>query len=286
MKPSLLLVGPLLAIGATGCMATKGDIRLLQDELRATRVAVARSDSAHKRTTDSLTAALRSLASMQTRNSQSLQQSQQQANDALKALTTRVGGMELGNREKFKAVDDDLSQVRELARQGLRSGAAVRAAQEQAARLPAPTASDTTAPQTPEASGAPGPATLLVTGRSAILQGSCVTARRVFQELLTTYPESQEAPEAQFYIGESYGACGDGGNPVTADSVYKLVTDKYPTSDFAATSLYKRAEIQRNAGKPDAARPLYQRVVCEYPRSTAFAQALDRLGSRPVCGRG
>jgi hypothetical protein len=53
---------------------------------------------------------------------------------------------------------------------------------------------------------------------------------------------------------------------------------------FVAISLYKRAEMLRKDSKADAAKPLYQRIVCEYRTSTVYSQALDRLGgTRPVC---
>ena len=46
-------------------------------------------------------------------------------------------------------------------------------------------------------------------------------------------------------------------------------------------SLYKRAEMLREAGNPNDARPLYTRIVCEYPKSTVYPQALSRIGGRP-----
>lgn len=276
----------LLALSATGCLATKGDLRLLQDELRATRASVARSDSVHRRTSDSLTAAVTRLAAAQTRGDQTLTQAQQKTSDDLKALLTRVGTNDIATKEQLKSLNEDLDQVRELARQNMRGSAVARAQMEQA-RPPAPTTADSTAPATtmttPVAPGTPGPATLLSNGRSMMIGGSCAAARRAFQDLLTMYPESPDAAEAQFSIGASYGECGEGGNTAKADSVYKLVMDKYPKSDFAPTSLYKRAEMQRLAGKMDVAKPMYAKIVCEYPKSTVFAQALDRHGSRPVC---
>ena len=284
MKSSLLVVGSLLALGATGCLATKGDIQLLQNELRATRATVARSDSAHRRTSDSLAAALSTLASMQARADQALQQSQLRAADDLKALSARAGAFELATKEQLKSLSDDVDQVREISRQNSRGAALARAQAEQAVKPPVALPPDsTTSAKPPAPSGPPGPATLIVAGRSQIYQGSCATARRSFEEVLRLYPDSQEAAEAQYSVAESFVACGEGGNPARADSVYTLVTAKYPTSDFAATSLYKRAEMQRNAGKRDVAQPLYQRVVCEYPKSTVYAQALSKLGSRPVC---
>ena len=277
---SRLIAGSLLALSATGCLATKGDIRLLQEELRATRASVARSDSAHRRTSDSLAAAVASLAAIQSSATRDLER---RTSDDLKALTARVSANDIATKEQLKSLTVDLDQVREIARQNARGAALARAQMEQASRPAAGTGQDTTAAPAPPPAGTPGSATLLVNGRSMIINGSCAAARRAFQEILTLYPESQDAPEAQFSIAESYVKCGEDGNPEKADSVYRLVIEKYPKSDFAATSLYKRAEMLRSGGKPNEARPLYAKVVCDYPKSTVFAQALDRLGSRPAC---
>ena len=282
---SRLIAGSLLSLSATGCLATKGDLRLLQNELRVTRASVARSDSAHRRTSDSLAAAVASLAALHTRATQDALRSQRTSDD-LKALSAKVNTNDIAAREQFKSFGDDLDQVREIARQNARSSAVARAQMEQARPTPPTVTPDTTTRRAAPASlpaGTPGPATLLVNGRSMIIQGSCSTARRSFQDILTLYPDSPEAAEAQYSIAASYTDCGEGGNTAKADSVYTLVTEKYPKSDFAATSLYKRAEMQRSAGKMDVARPLYAKIVCGYPKSTVFAQALDRLGSRPVC---
>lgn len=277
---SRLIAGSLLALSATGCLATKGDIRLLQEELRVTRASVARSDSAHRRTSDSLAAAVASLAAIQASATRDLDR---RTSDDLKALTARVSANDIATKEQLKSLSVDLDQVREIARQNARGAALARAQMEQATRPPAGAGQDTTAAAAPPPAGTPGSATLLVNGRSMIINGSCAAARRAFQEILTLYPDSQDAPEAQFSIAESYVKCGEDGNPEKADSVYRLVIEKYPKSDFAATSLYKRAEMLRSGGRQNEARPLYAKVVCDYPKSTVFAQALDRLGSRPAC---
>ena len=102
----------------------------------------------------------------------------------------------------------------------------------------------------------PGPATLLIQGKSLVYQGSCSTARRTFQDILVNFPDSPVTAESQYMIAEAYTACGDDGNPAKADSVYRLVIEKYPKSDWAATSLYKRAEALRTTNKMAEARPL------------------------------
>jgi TolA-binding protein len=276
---SRLVAGSLLALSATGCLATKGDIRLLQDELRAARASAARSDSVHRRTSDSLVTAIASLAAIQASAARDLKAGQTRSDNELKALATRVNNNDIATKEQIKAIGDDLEQVREVTRQNSRSSALARAQMEQANR-PQPTTPDSTTPAGPTT---PGPATLLVSGKSLILNGSCSAARRSFQEVLTLYPDSPDAPEAQFLIAASYVDCGEGGSPAKADSVYKLVADKYPKSDWAPTALYKRAEAFRAGGKPDDAKPLYTRIVCEHPKSTVAAQAQSRLGARPTC---
>lgn len=278
-----LLGGTLAALSLTGCLASKGDIRLLQDELQATRAAVARSDSAHRRVSDSLAAAIAALAAQQARGDQALEKSLQGTDAKLTDLANRHRNFELSANEKFKALNDDVAQVQELARQNMRGVTAARAVAEQVAATPttppgAP--GDTTRPSAPVA---PGPATLLLAGNSSILQGSCRAARRNYEELLRQYPTSIEAPEAQYKIAESFVSCAEGGNPAAADSVYTLVTAKYPKNDWAAVALYKRADMQSKAGKPDVARALLQRIVCEYPKSTVSQLATDKLGSRTSC---
>jgi TolA-binding protein len=282
---SRLVAGSLLALSATGCFATKGDVRLLQEELRATRASVARSDSAHRRTSDSLTAALANLARVQTLAARDASQTQQKQSDDLKALAARVNSNDVATREQLKSLNEDLDQVREIARQNARGAAATRAALENA-RPPAPTLPDTNAATPPtEPAGVPGPATMLLEGRRQMIQGSCATARRIYQDILNQYPDSPDVPEALYSIAETYVGC-QGGNPAQADSVYRLVVERYPRSDFAATSLYKRAEALRLGGKPAEAKPLYEKIVCEHPKSTVLAQALNRLGgSRPATCR-
>ena len=290
MRASHLIAGSLLALSATGCFATKGDIRLLQEEIRAARASAAQADSARRRTSDSLSAALANLAAVQASNARDSRAAQQKTADEVKALTTKVTNNDLAVRDQLKAIGVDIDQLREITRQNARSSALARAQMEQAnaAAAAVPVRTDSTAGAAAPATGSapPGPATLLIQGKSLVLQGSCSTARRTFQDVLVNFPDSPETPEAQYMIAESYVACGSEGNPAKADSVYRLVIEKYPTSDWAATSLYKRAEALRTANKMAEARPLYEKIVCEYSKSGVNNLALNRLGgTRPATCR-
>ena len=58
-----------------------------------------------------------------------------------------------------------------------------------------------------------------------MMQGSNAAARQAFQDLLTRYPKTDLAPDAEFYIAETYAAEN---NTASADSAYARVATKYP----------------------------------------------------------
>src|SRR3954468_18053968 len=185
MKSSRLLAGLLAALGTTGCLASKGDIRLLQDELRATSAAAARSDSMHQRQIDSLVNALTAMSAVQTKTDQTLRQMLQQTDSRVTDLANRQKSYEIATTERIKTINDDLAQVQELARQNVRGVTAARAAAEQAAVVVPPgTGGADSTRSAPVTSSAPGPATLLQAGNAAILQGSCRSARRSYEDLI------------------------------------------------------------------------------------------------------
>src|SRR5690606_15348053 len=67
-------------------------------------------------------------------------------------------------------------------------------------------------------------------------RGSWSTARMLFQDLLANYPDSEHAPEAQYYMGMSYF---QEKNLDAADAAFGAVVTKYPDSPRAPTALYK-----------------------------------------------
>ena len=104
------------------------------------------------------------------------------------------------------------------------------------------------------------------------LRGSPGTARALFTELLTTYPTSDLAPEAQLYVAETFASEG---KRAEADSVYQVVFAKYPSSPKAADALYKwglSLEVQKKCVEAKAA---IDRVTRQYPQSDAANLAKD-----------
>ena len=143
-----------------------------------------------------------------------------------------------------------------------------------AAPPPAPIPGDTTnrtlPPGQPVAAqpAGPGPATLYKLAFEQMSRGSHSTARSGFQDLLTQYPNSDLAPDAQYYIGETLQAEG---NTTAADSVFSVVVAKYPNAPRAATALFKHGLFLQKAKRDREARQAFQAVIDKFPRSDEAA---------------
>ena len=139
----------------------------------------------------------------------------------------------------------------------------------------APVPGDTTRPVAgPPQPAGPGPVTLYRLAYDQLSRGSHGTARSGFQELLTQYPTSDLAPDAQYYIGETFQAEG---NTAAADSVFNLVVSTYPRAPRAATALYKHGLFLQKAKRDREARQVFQSVIDKYPRSDEADLARERL---------
>jgi tol-pal system protein YbgF len=104
-------------------------------------------------------------------------------------------------------------------------------------------------------------------------RGSPATARLGFRELLRLYPTHPRAPDATYFLGETFAA----ESPDSAAVYYAKVMESFPQSARAASSLYKLGLLAERRKDFDAARASYQRVVRDYPRSDEAALARDRL---------
>lgn len=103
-------------------------------------------------------------------------------------------------------------------------------------------------------------------------RGAYNTARAGFQEFLVTYPADELAPDAQYYLAETYREEGD---EELAIREYNRVMELYPNSRAAPTALYKAGLLQEDRGNRDSACQYFQRVLAGYPRSDVFRLAGD-----------
>lgn len=105
-----------------------------------------------------------------------------------------------------------------------------------------------------------------------------------FDMYLRTFPRSDLADEAQFYIGECNYADGKNQEAVQA---YTQVITNYPRGQSVAPAYYKRGLAFERLGQVDRARESFEAVLKSFPDSDAARlakQNLDRLnrGRPPV----
>ena len=255
------IAAPLVLIAATGCLATKSDIALLQADVRTSRTLSAQSDSSILRSDAERRAQIdRVLASIE------------RTNDSLRAIATRLAAFQANTNGELNSMNQQLvtfqallgqttqnvqeqrRQIEALREQGMATASAPSAAAP-------PTSTDTTHRVPP---GTPGPAILYNSANEQLKKGSFNTAKNGFELLINSYPDYESVSTATLKLGDAYKGMG---NTAAADSVYQLVVSKYPKTSDAPTALYRRGRILWDADKKAEARKIFNRLLADYPRS-------------------
>lgn len=248
----------LLATGA--CFATRSDMRVLQGDILTMRQEAARADTSRARQLGVVAATMGVVA------------------DSLRATSSRLASYQGENRGEFRAIGQQVLQLQELVGQSQVALGRLRAEnearlqqqlqqQQQAAPQNPPIATDTVGvPVVPPAPVPvnPGPNQLLNDGLAQARRGSYGTAQAAFEELIRLYPNSDLAPEGQYYLGEAYASDG---KTAQADSAFEGVIAKYPKAPKASTALYKLALSLARQGRKADARARMDQVVRVYPAS-------------------
>ncbi len=102
-----------------------------------------------------------------------------------------------------------------------------------------------------------------------------------FDNYLRTFPRSELADEAQFYVGECNYSDGKFTEAVDA---YNKVISSYPKGEAVPNAYYKRGVAFERMGQQDRARESFEAVVKAYPDSDAARlakQALARVARQP-----
>jgi TolA-binding protein len=266
-------LAPAALVAAAGCLASKSDIRLLQDELRATRAQLATGDTAQLRQQEYRRSEIAALSAKIDR-----------MNDSLRAAAIRLASLQATANGNFDALNQQMVQVQTLLGQTTRNlqdqRARLEALAEQSANAPtAPVAPSSAAAAGPDSARmrGPGPATLFSTANEQLKEGAYGSARRGFEQLLASYPDDDLAPQALVKVGEAYK--GEG-NIAASDSVNQLVYTRFPKAPQAATGMFRHAKLLWDSNRKQEARPLLNRVIREFPRSDEAALARDLLNGR------
>ena len=184
---------------------------------------------------------------------------------------------------RLTSLSQDVEGVRDMIPQGgaQPSGQSAPPSPEGTASQASPTAPSTPPPSTPPVnSTGMTPRRLYETAYADYTAGQWSLAIQGFETYLKTYPKSDLADDAQYYIGESYA--GDSKFRDAATAYEKVIRD-YTTSDILPEAWYKVGISYDRLGQADKAREAFEFVVKTYPDSDAgrlAKQNLDRLTRR------
>jgi tol-pal system protein YbgF len=136
------------------------------------------------------------------------------------------------------------------------------------------------APALPSTAGL-SPTRMFDTARADYAAGQWSLAVTGFDAFLKTFPRSEMADDAQFFIGETYYAQNRWADAIAA---YNQVIQNYPMGNAVPDAYYKRGLAQERLGQLDAARESWNTAVTSFPDSDAgrlAKQNLDRVARRP-----
>lgn len=95
-----------------------------------------------------------------------------------------------------------------------------------------------------------------------------------FAAFVQKYPDSQLAPNAQYWLGNAWYAQRDCKKSIEAQS---LVTTRYADSAKAPDAWLAIATCQQEMGNPTGVRRSLETLIAKYPKSAAAATAQERL---------
>jgi tol-pal system protein YbgF len=151
---------------------------------------------------------------------------------------------------------------------------------------PASRAAGTAAEAAPSVHGDPGAMAQAGDERTAygvafdaLKKGEYADAANLFTSFLELYPSGVYAPNALYWLGESYYVTQ---NYQMAADQFRALISRYPTHEKASGALLKLGLAQYGLGKVDDAEGTLQSVISQYPNSDVARTAEDRLHSIQV----
>lgn len=108
----------------------------------------------------------------------------------------------------------------------------------------------------------------------ALKAGQYVDSARLFSDFLQAYPSGAYAPNALYWLGESYYVTQ---NYALAQQQFQALLDRYPTHDKAPGALLKVGLSQYGLKQMDAAESTLAQVSQRFPGTDAARTADDRL---------
>lgn len=191
----------------------------------------------------------------------------------IEVLTNSINDLEKRQKDLYLDIDNRL--------QAIEAGRG-----KTAAKPAAPIATDTatkaepkaaTAEAKPDAKPADDSAAALKAYESALglfKAGKYKEAAAAFDKFNKTYPESEQAPAAQFWLGNSYYAVGDCKQVISSQQ--KLLA-KWPKNGRAPDAMANIANCQAELGQKAESQKTLKDLVAKYPDSKAAGAAKQQI---------
>jgi tol-pal system protein YbgF len=118
------------------------------------------------------------------------------------------------------------------------------------------------------------PTRLYETARADYFAGQWTSAISGFEAFLRAFPRSEQADDAQLYIGETYYAQNQWAEAIAA---YNQVIQMYPRTNAVPDAYYKRGLAEERLGQIEAARASWDAAAKMFPDSDAGRLAKQSL---------
>lgn len=244
-----------VAIASSGC-AMKGDIRLLQDELRTM---AARQDSLVRE----------------------LRMQSQQTQDTLRTQGDQMFDLRGDINRQLQQISQSLTRLEAIAGENQRGLAAVRDQLANMRRTSAtpggstmPESSGSTAGETLAGAGGGNADQLYDVARGQLDRGSLNSATQAFQEFVSTYPNDARAPDAHFALAD---ILAQQDRPRDALQAFQSIAQLFPTAARVPDALFRVAQLQEELGDVEQAKATLQRIMNTYPDAPSAMLARNRL---------
>jgi len=213
---------------------------------------------------------------------QQLQAQVQQLQGQIEELQHQLQQLDDKNKAQYIDLDSRISRLQGAPAAGTPAAAtptgapAANATGNTAASTPASPASSASAPQ---GGAAPAPAgadeqAAYDTAFKALRAGDYANASRGFRDFIQQHPDSSLAPNAWYWLGESYYVTT---NYAVALEAFQRLLSQFPQSDKAPDALLKVGYTQFELKKTGEAQATLQDVIRKYPGSKAASLAQERL---------
>jgi len=245
-----------VAITLSGC-AMKGDIRLLQEEIRAI---AARQDS--------LMAELRVEAQL--------------TQDTLRTQSDQIFDFRGDINRQLRQINQSLVRLEAIAGENQRGMASIRDQLANIRRAPTSAtpqveASDSTRAGGGESlvgGGAGNPDQLWQVAQGQLDRGSLNSASRAFEQFIAEYPDDGRVPDAHFYLAD---ILTQQDRPEDALEAFQEIQQLFPTASRVPDALYRIAVLQEELGNIDAAKATLERIMNTYPDAMISMLAREKL---------